>query len=47
MHVKHVANVTLLYIICPTDICLNVTKIRAKVNTMQILTFYFLFVHGP
>jgi len=44
MHVKHVSSVT--FVISPTDTChSDVMKISAKINTVQITTFYFLFVH--
>jgi len=36
-----------LFIICPTDICQVSWKISAKINTMQNITFYFLFVYCP
>jgi len=45
MHVKHISNVTFYHL---SNRCLpNVIKINAKINTMKIPTFCFLFVQCP
>jgi len=47
VHVKHVANVTLLFIIYPTGICQMSWKCVQRLTLCKISTFYFLFIHCP
>ena len=45
MYVKHVSSV--IFIICPTDICQMSWKLVQRLTLCKILTFYFLFVYCP